>query len=119
MSQKKIQRTKQIKEKRIIISDHAKQRLEERVPWIESHNYKSFVRAARYNGMGEAQIYKQNPEFGRWFSAHYLKNQVNKEVKLYKDLVFVFHNPSKGRGARILKTVMDVPETWLKKLADK
>lgn len=106
--------TRARKEKSIEISNHARQRLEERAPWINKNDYKGVVKAARYKGLGEFQIHKQYPEFAAWFSKHYLKEISTNEVKLYKNLVFVFVN-RKGRS-RLLKTVMDIPESQLKKI---
>ena len=98
---------------KIRITKHARQRLQERMPEIDSSNYAQVVQAARYKGETEGSLKKTNPKFAKYISQRFYGNK-STEIRVYKNHVFVFFG-SKGHS-RVLKTVVDIPEKQLAKI---
>ena len=98
---------------KIKITKHARQRLQERMPEINSSNYAQVVQTARYKGETEGSLRKTNPKFAKYISQRFYGNK-STEIRVYKNHVFVFFG-SKGHS-RVLKTVVDIPEKQLAKI---
>lgn len=96
-----------IHRKRIEITAHAKQRLAERMPEIQRHDYERVVQSARYNGKTQHDLFKENPKFAQAVFKRFGKNH-STEIRVYKDHVFIFCG-NKGHS-RTLRTVVDIPQ---------
>lgn len=96
-----------MKKGKISITSHARQRLSERLPEINSSNYNSFVSAARYNGKSVGQLMWINPQVADYIKSHFKDNNSTK-LKFYRDCLFVFSGDS--HKARTLVTVVNLSD---------
>ena len=90
---------------KISITQHAKQRLAERVPEIRSCDYNSFVCSARYNGESIAELRWSNPRMANYISSNFDWGNSTK-IKFYRNCVFVFSGNS--HKAHTLVTVVNL-----------
>ena len=96
-----------INRKKIEITNHARQRLSERMPEIQPRDYEKVVQSARYNGKTKHDLLKENPRFAQEVFKRFHKNN-STEVRVYKDHVFIFCG-NKGHS-RTLRTVVNIPQ---------
>ena len=92
--------------KKIEITEHARQRLMERMPEINIKQYNQIVQCARYKGKTEYDLRKENPIFANALLKRFRRDN-STEIRVYKDHVFVFFG--NNRHARTLKTVVNIP----------
>ena len=93
--------------KKIEITAHARQRLSERMPEIQSRDYERVVQSARYRGKTKYDLQKENPEFAQAVFRRFSKNN-STEIRVYRDHVFIFCG-NKGHS-RTLRTVVNIPQ---------
>ena len=98
---------KHIQMKKIEITAHAKQRLSERMPDLNFKDYDRIVQLARYKGLTEYELSKDNPKFAREVFKRFSCNK-STEIRVYKDHVFIFCG-NKGHS-RTLRTIVDIPQ---------
>lgn len=96
-----------IKMKKIEITEHARQRLMERMPEVDSSQYAQVVQCARYKGKTASQLKKENPQFAKALMKRFYKDN-STEIRVYRNHVFIFFG-SHGHSRR-LKTVVDIPK---------
>ena len=88
--------------KRIKITNHAKQRLKERVATYKGYrSWEHLVRTARYSGKSEKTMNEAEYE---WCATHLLSLYSSSKVRLWNGFVFLFMG-NKGH-ARTLVTVI-------------
>ena len=92
---------------KITITAHARQRLQERAPQINSRDYLAFVGAARYCGYTRDYLRRNHPEIEQYVYSRYGMNN-STEIRVYKGYVFIFCGNS--HKARTLRTVVSLPE---------
>lgn len=95
---------------KILISNHAKRRLSERIPGLGKNDYRQYVRAARYQGETIAQIARNNPELAEKLSTRFPFNN-SEQLRLYKGNLFIFAGG--GGKARTLVTVINLPKNFM------
>ena len=93
--------------RKISITQHAKQRLAERVPEIRACDYNSFVSSARYNGKSIAELKDSNPRMADYISSNFGWDNSTK-IKFYRNCAFVFSGNS--HKARTLVTVVNLSD---------
>jgi hypothetical protein len=93
--------------KKIEITEHARQRLMERMPEVHSSQYTQVVQYARYKGKTEDQLKKENPAFAKALMKRFYKDN-STVIRVYRNHVFVFFGSS--GHSRKLKTVVDIPK---------
>lgn len=92
--------------KRIIISEHACDRIKERMPNASRHDYIQIAQAARYKGQTCNKLKNTNPSLSEFI--HRKTKNGNRHVVVYKDYVFVFCG--KENHFNRLVTVFPIPE---------
>ena len=97
---------KDVVRKRIIISDHARDRIKERMPNASRHDYIQIAQAARYKGETYNKLKDTNPSLSE-FVYRKTKNG-NRHVVVYKNYAFVFCG--KENHFNRLVTVFPIPE---------
>ena len=98
---------KHMQMKKIEITAHARQRLSERMPAINPKDYDRIVQSARYRGLTEHELFRDNPKFAKEVFKRFRKNN-STEVRFYKDHIFIFCG-NKGHS-RTLRTVVNIPK---------
>ena len=93
--------------RRIIISDHARKRLRERVVDPYNDSYRRMVAYAWNKGKTPESIRKKNPDAAKLVLSHTYAGG-SKVLKIYGNYVFLFS--CKRSGERILVTVMSIEE---------
>lgn len=99
-----------MKKKKIEITAHAKLRLAERMPEIQSRDYNRVAQSARYYGQTKHELLQKSPKFAYELFKRFRKNN-STEIRVYKDHVFIFCG-TKGHS-RTLRTVVDIPKNIL------
>ena len=93
--------------KKIEITEHARQRLMERLPEVNVNQYSQVVQYARYKGKTEYDLKKENPKFASALLRRFRKDN-STEIRVYKNCVFIFFGTK--HHARRLKTVVNIPQ---------
>ena len=96
--------------RRVKLTAHAKQRLEERAPHIHKKDYDTFVQGARYKGLNITDS-RLDDKIRKYVWSHFSK-KVGESLIVYRGYVFVFYGD--GHHNRTLKTVVKLPE-WVTK----
>ena len=104
-----------MKRSKLIISDHALDRIKERFPNISVKNIDAFVSAARYCGKSLDTIKRTDVKLYNFLKNRYAKNHSTKII-LYKNGIFVFSG--QGHKARTLITAVNI-ENYLEKFNQK
>lgn len=90
--------------RKIVISRHARTRLEQRLPQVDKRQYNQIVNNARYSGKTLSEVSAQ--------CANYIRSITKSNataIRIYKDAVFVF----RGKGkAHQLVTVFPLKEKY-------
>ena len=95
------------KRSKISITEHAKQRLSERVPELRSSDYYGFVSTARYSGATLHDLRYNNPEIASYIAKHFNANN-STQLRHYRNCVFVFSGNS--HKAHTLVTVVNLSD---------
>lgn len=96
--------------RKVKLTSHAKQRMEERLPHIQKRDYEKFVQGARYKGLSVDDP-KLDDKIRRFVSSHYRTNNSGQMI-VYRGYIFIFCGD--GHHARTLRTVNKLPE-WVMK----
>lgn len=97
--------------KKIIITDHALQRIKERTDYSQKQNIRKFVTDARYKGINVSLINAYNcKSFGissrvyNYITSHFYVNSNRNKIIYYNNSIFVFA----GNKSRSLITVVNL-----------
>ena len=93
--------------KKIEITEHARQRLIERMPEVREDQHAKLVKNARYYGKTACIIAKESPEFAEALFKRFRADN-STQIRVYQNCVFIFFGTN--HHARKLKTVVNIPK---------